>query len=389
VVDLSDRRAEFAELVDTRWGVLLDEVSRTVVERDEARQPTPPDLLGALAAAGLYQLSLSPEIGGEGVDVLTWGMVLEQIGYRCQDSALPMIINHAIDIARFVHESGRADLIEKYAIPIGTGAIGAGIAYTEDADAWSFRTVLHRKGEDFVLSGSKSYVTAGVMSDVFLTYPLDEAGDMVACLVERDDPGVTVAPAEPVGMRTAGAASLSFDDVLLPADRILQASDGLTHAQRFLSHQRLWITCGPLGRAQRVLEDCAAWLSTSIRYGEPVAELKNVESTLGRMYVAVESARAMLYHALSHVGAGRAEPVFDPILSAAKCFAAEQIRFVLESAFRVLGGYGFYGTPHLGRYMRDFSGLTLVAGTNDILEVNLGAGVVARSGRNNERGGQL
>ncbi|TCO54823.1 acyl-CoA dehydrogenase family protein [Actinocrispum wychmicini] len=386
--DLSDRRAEIAELVDTRWGALLDEVSRTVVERDEARQPPPPDLLAALAAAGLHRLSLSPEIGGAGVDVLTWGMVLEQIGYRCADSALPMIINHTIDIARFVHESGRADLIKRYAVPIGEGTIGAGIAYTEDADPWSFHTVLRRKGDDFVLSGAKSYVTAGVMSDVFLTYPLDEVGDMVACLVERDDPGVTVTPAEPLGMRTAGAAGLTFEDVPLPADRILQASDGLTHAQRFLSNQRLWITCGPLGRAQRVLEDCAARLSTSIRYGEPVAELKNVESTLGRMYVAVETARVMLYHALSHVGAGRAEPVFDPILSAAKYFAAEQIRFVLESAFRVLGGYGFYGTPHLGRYMRDFSGLTLVAGTNDILEVNLGAGVVARAGRTKEKGGR-
>ncbi|MFD8491838.1 acyl-CoA dehydrogenase family protein [Amycolatopsis sp. NPDC059657] len=389
MVDCSGQRGEIADLVHTRWGPLLDEVGRTVVERDETRQPPPPELLDALAAAGLHRLSLPAEIGGEGVDVLTWGMVLEQVGYRCEDSALPMIINHTIDIARFVHESGRADLIEKYAIPIGTGTIGAGIAYTEDADAWSFRTVLRRKGDDFVLSGFKSYVTAGLMSDVFLTYPMDEAGDMVACLVERDDPGVTVTPAEPLGMRTAGAAALTFEDVLLPAERILQASDGLTHAQRFLSNQRLWITCAPLGRAQRVLEGCAARLSASIRYGEPVAELKNVESTLGRMYVAVESARAMLYRALSHVGAGLSEPVFDPILSAAKYFAAEQIRFVLESAFRVLGGYGFYGTPHLGRYMRDFSGLTLVAGTNDILEVNLGAGVVARSGRNNGSGDQL
>ncbi|MGW7531295.1 acyl-CoA dehydrogenase family protein [Amycolatopsis sp. NPDC054798] len=384
--DLSERQAEIADLVDSRWGSLLDEIGATVAERDEARLPPPPALVEALAAAGLHGLSLDPEIGGAGVDVLTWGMVLEQIGYRCLDSALPMIVNHTIDIARFVHESGRSDLIERYATPICKGTLGAGIAYTEDADAWSFKTLLRRKGEDFVLTGYKSYVTAGTMSDVFLTYPLDEAGDMVACLVERNDPGVTVTPAEPIGMRTAGAAALVFEDVLLPADRILQATDGLTHAQRFLSNQRLWITCAPLGRAQRVLEDCAARLSASIRYGEPVSGLKNVEATLGRMYVAIEAARAMLYHALDRVGAGRAEPVFDPVLSAAKHFAAEQLRFVLESAFRVLGGYGFYGTPHLGRFMRDFSGLTLVAGTNDILETNLGAGVVARAARNNENG---
>ncbi|MYW97937.1 acyl-CoA/acyl-ACP dehydrogenase [Amycolatopsis rubida] len=386
MLDVTGKRAEIADMVRSRWGTLLDKVGETVVERDEARLPPPADLMGALAAAGYHRLSLPPDIGGTGADVLTWGMVLEQVGYRCLDSALPMIVNHAIDIARFIHESGRPGLIEKYAEPIGRGAVCAGVAYTEDADAWSFRTVLRRKGGDFVLSGHKSYVTAGVMSDVFLVYPLDETGDMVACLVERSDPGVTVTPAEPVGMRTAGAASLTFQDVPLTAERILEPSDGLTHAQRFLSDQRLWITCAPLGRAQRVLEDCVAWLSGSVRYGEPVAGLKNVESTLGRMYVAIESSRAMLYHALSHVEAGRAEPVFDPTLSAAKCFAADQIRFVLESALRVMGGQGFYGTPHLGRFLRDFTGLPIVAGTNDILEVNLGAGVVARSGRHKENG---
>lgn len=386
VVNLANRRVEIADLVDTRWGYLLDAISATVVVRDEARQSPPVELMEAIAAAGLHAYSLPREIGGEGCDVLTWGMVLEQIGYRCQDSALPMIINHTVDIARFVYDSGRPDLIERYAVPIAKGTIGAGIAYTEDADAWNFQTLLRRENEGFMLSGYKSYVTAGDMSDAFLTYALDEAGDMVAVMVERTDPGVTVTPAEPLGMRTAGAAAVLFEDVPISADRILQGTDGLTHAQRFLSNQRLWITCAPLGRAQQVLEECAQRTAGSIRYGEPVSELKNVQATLGRMFVAIQAARALLYHALDHVGAGRAEPVFDPTLSAAKHFAVEQIRGVLESAFRVLGGYGFYGTPHLGRYMRDFSGLTLVAGTNDILETNLGAGVVARAGQNTKIG---
>ncbi len=387
MLDVTDRRAAVANLVQARWGDLLAEIGRTVVERDDARLPPPPDLMAATGSTGLQAFPLPPEAGGEDADALTWGMILEQIGYHCADSALPVIINHQVDIARFVCESGRADLIETYAIPIAQGRCGAGIAYTENADAFSFRTVLRRKGDGYVLAGYKSYVTGGQISDVFLTYPLDEAGDMQACLVQSDDPGVTVRPAEPMGMRTAGAASVTFDDVPLPAGRVLEANDGLTHAQRFLSNQRLWIACAPLGRAQAVLDDCAARLAGTVRYGERVAELKNVEASLGRMFVAVETARVMLYHALSRVADGRAEPIFDPVVSAAKYFAVEQIRFVLERAFGVLGGYGFYGTPHLGRYMRDFAGLALVAGTQDILEVNLGAGVVARAGRPPSRAG--
>jgi alkylation response protein AidB-like acyl-CoA dehydrogenase len=381
VVDVMDRRAEVAELVGERWGDLLAEIGSTVVERDEARLPTPPDLIERAGSTGLLALSLPRAVGGEAADALTWGMVLEQIGYRCMDSAFPLIINHQIDIARLVCESGRADLVEEYAIPIARGRCGAGIAYTEDADAFSFRTVLRRKGDDYVLSGHKTYVTGALISEVFLTYALDEAGDMQACLVRRDDPGVTVTAAEPVAMRTAGPAAVDFQDVPLPAGRILAATDGLTHAQRFLGYQRLWATCAPLGRAQAVLEDCATQLAARTRYGESVAGLKNVEATLGRMYAAVESARAVLYHALGRVAGGRAEVVFDPVVAAAKYAAVKQVRFVLEGALGVLGGHAFYGTPHLGRYIRDFSGLPLLAGTQDILEVNLGAGLVARAGK--------
>jgi alkylation response protein AidB-like acyl-CoA dehydrogenase len=387
VVDIADRRSEIANLVHARWGGLLAEINSSVVGRDDAGLPPPADLMAATGSTGLQALSLPRQVGGEGVDALTWGMVLEQVGYYCEDSALPLIINHQVDIARLVCESGRADLIEKYAKPIAQGRFGAGIAYTDTADAFSFGTVLRRKGDGYVLSGYKSYVTGGQMSDVFLTYPLDDAGDMQACLVERDDPGVTVTPVEASGMRTAGAASVTFSDVPLPADRVLEASDGLTHAQRILSNQRLWIACAPLGRAQAILEDCAAHLADTVRYGEPVAEMKNVEASLGRMYVAVESARVMLYHALSRVADGRTEPIFDPAVSAAKYFAVEQIRFVLERALNVLGGYGFYGTPHLGRYMRDFAGIALAAGTQDILEVNLGASVVARARHSSSRAG--
>ncbi|NEC86381.1 acyl-CoA dehydrogenase family protein [Streptomyces sp. SID12501] len=381
MVDVMDRRAEVVGFVGERWGDLLAEIGSTAVARDEARLPAPLELIARAGSTGLLALSLPREVGGEGADALTWGMVLEQVGYLCADSAFPLIINHQIDIAQLVCESGRSDLIEAYVIPVAQGRCGAGIAYTEDADAFSFRTVLRRKGDDYVLSGHKTYVTGALISEFFLTYALDEAGDMQACMVQRDDPGVSVTAAEPVAMRTAGAAAVTFEDVPLPAGRILVATDGLTHAQRFLGYQRLWTACAPLGRAQAVLEDCATRLAASERYGESVADLKNVEASLGRMYVAVESARAVLYHALGRVAAGRAELVFDPVVAAAKYFAVEQVRFVLERALGLLGGHAFYGTPHMGRYMRDFSGLSLLAGTQDILEVNLGAGVVARAGK--------
>ncbi|MBS3695702.1 acyl-CoA dehydrogenase family protein [Rhodococcus qingshengii] len=371
-------------MVQSRWGSLLTEISDTVVERDEARQPPPEHLMTVTGSTGLQAFSLPLRVGGEEADALTWGMTLEHIGYLCKDSALPLIINHQVDIARLICESGREDLIDRYAQPLADGRCGAGIAYTENADAFSFRTEIRRKGDGYVLNGYKSYITGGQMSDYFLTYALDEFGDMQAFLVQTDDPGVTVTPAAPMGMRTAGASSVTFTDVELPRERILAATDGLTHAQRFLGNQRLWIACAPLGRAQAVLDECAIQLAGTTRYGEPVTDLKNVQASLGQMYIAIESARATLYHALSRVTEGHTEPLFDPVVSAAKVFAVNQIRFVLERALGILGGFAFYESPHLGRYMRDFAGLSLAAGTQDILEINLGAGVVARAGSNTD-----
>jgi len=376
-----ERRSQTRVLVSDRWGELLEEIGRTVVEREQTRTPPPKELLAAAGETGLLGLSLPIELGGAGVDALTWGMALEQIGYLCADSAFPLMINHMRDIANLVWESGREDLIERYALPIVQGRMGAGIAYTEDSDAFHFTTVMRRENGAYVLSGRKSYVTAGLISDVFLTYVLDDEGDMQAVLVEADDPGVSVAVAEPMGMRTAGASSVAFDSVRLPAHRVLEATDGLTHAQRFLSFQRLWVACAPLGRAQAILEDCVARLSGSVRMGQRVAGFKNVEAILGRMFVEIETSRAVVYNALQRVSDGRAELVFDPVVAAARYFACDQIRLVLEHALRILGGDFFYGSPHFGRYMSDFAGLGLVAGTQDIIEVNLGAGVVARNGK--------
>jgi alkylation response protein AidB-like acyl-CoA dehydrogenase len=377
-VPVTSSEADIATLVRDRWGDLLAEVSAGAMARDSNLLPLSAELLRTAAEQGLQAFALPEEIGGAGADALAWGKVLEQVGYLCEDVAFPLLLSIRTTIARMLFDTGRADLIEQYAIPIARGDCGVAAAYTEDADPFSMRTQLRRDGDAFVLNGQKTYVSGGVLADVFLTYSADGTGDMVASLVRRDDPGVEVRPVDSIGHRSTGAASVTFDEVRVPPARLLQASDGLTHAQLFLNDRRLLICCAPLGRAQAILERCVARLSTIVRYGEPLTEMKNVQATLGRMYVAIEASRATLYRALRHMADGAGDPVFDPIVSAAKYFVAEQVQYVLDQAFRVLGGHAYYGDLHFGRYLRDFVGLLAAAGTQDILETNLGAAAIAR-----------
>lgn len=374
-----ERHGQVADMVRVRWGDLLAEMNRTAHQRDVAELPPPPETMRAAAEAGLPGLALPKELGGGGVDRLTWGMVLEQIGYLCTDTGFPHLLSINATIAQALYDTGRSALIERYVVPLAEGRYAAGIAYSEDADAFSFKTRLRKAGDVHLLSGAKQYITGGLLANALLTYALDDAGDMQACMVHSDDPGVKVTRADALGYRTTAAGTVTFDNVQITPDRMVTDQDGLTHAQRLLSDQRLWVVCAPLGRAQGILEECVARLDGTVRYGEKLAEFRNVQVSLGRMYVAIESARAMLYRALSHLDTGAADPVFDPIVSAAKCFVVDQVRLVVDLALRLQGGHGYYGHPDLGRYLRDYTGLAIAGGTQDILEANLGAIAVAHN----------
>src|SRR5262249_3539387 len=132
------------------------------------------------------------------------------------------------------------------------------------------------------------------------------------------------------------------------------------------------VCCAPVGHARALVEMAAERLGSTIRGGRSLDSLPNVQATLGRMYVAVEAARAMLYRAAEQP-ASELDAVFNPLIAAAKHFIVQQVRFVVEQAMRVLGGHFYYGEPYFGICLQDFAGLVTVAGTQDLMEVNLGA----------------
>lgn len=377
-MDMSGRSAHIARMVEDRWGELLSQISADVVGRDADNRPLPKEFLVAAADQGLQALAAPAGIGGADMSQLDWGMVLEQIGHRCEDLAFPLVLSVQTTVARMLYLTGRADLVADYAIPIVTGRCAVSLAYTENADPFTMNTRLSSEDGSYVLNGHKTYVTGGLRADVLLTYARDDQDDLVVCLVRTTDPGVRRTPANSLGHRSTGAASVDFHDVVIPPERIIQGRDGLTHGQMLLNERRLLICCAPLGRAQAALQRCVARLSSTVRYGEPLAEMKNVQATLGRMYIAIEAARATLYNALDTVTRGEADLVFDPGVSAAKHFVTEQVLFVFDQAFRILGGQAYYGDPHFGRYLRDCVGLIASAGAQDILAVTLGAAAVAR-----------
>jgi alkylation response protein AidB-like acyl-CoA dehydrogenase len=366
-----------------RFGALvMRDVNKHAVDRDAQGITIPREVMRAVGRLGLLAMAVPEEHGGGGANPLTWGAVLEELGYLSEDGSFPLLVSLRVAVAAAIAQSGRADFLERYVRPMMAGDRAGAFAYTEDADAFSFKATAEPDDDGFVLNGEKVLVTGGATADTFMTYVRDvRTDDLLAILVERDDDGVELRPAQVSGLRSAGLCSLHLDGVKVPASRVLAGSDGLGHVQRFLNARRTLLICGVLGRMRAIIEDCSRSLHDTVRYGQPVAEFQNVQATLGRLYIDLEASRAIVYRALRRASLGAADPEFDPLTSAAKHFVAERAIETAMTALRLLGGRGYLAQNSHERYVRDFTGLIPGAGSQDLLEINLGARVVRESTR--------
>jgi alkylation response protein AidB-like acyl-CoA dehydrogenase len=368
---------EIAQQTTTRFGRFIAErINPGAEERDISNTSIPRAALEEAARLGLLTMSLPPDVGGEGVSPFVWGVVLEQVAYLCQDAAFPLVLMYA-DVARAIHQAGRPDLRERYVLPMARGERFGAFAYTEGRDPFSFATVIEPRGEGYVVNGWKDIITGGLMADVFMTYVRRQDGDLCVVLIERQDPGVTITPVPTMGLRAAGLASLRLTDVYLPRDRVLVPADGLGHIQRFLNQRRVFTASGFLGRMRALVEECMACLSATIRYGLPLTQFSNVQAALGRLYVAVHSSRVVYHDALKRLDGRDFDPLWDPVISAAKYYIGQQAVEAGQTILHLTGARGYLTGQGFERYARDVMGLIANAGAQDVLEVDLGVSMVS------------
>jgi alkylation response protein AidB-like acyl-CoA dehydrogenase len=364
-----------------RFGEFIREwVNPGVADRDRSATPVDNEVFRRAAELGLLAYSLPPELGGSGANTLEWGLVLEELGYLCEDGSFPYFLSVRATVAATLYESGRPDIIDRYARPMVRGERFGAFAFTDGTDPFSFRT-LAKPCDDgtFVLDGEKQFTTGGLTADCYLVYARDaRTNDILVFLIERDDAGVSVAPLDLHGCRTAGLCTLRLEQVPVPRERILVAADGLSHAQRFLNRRRILLACGPVGRMRAMLEACVNHLDSSIRYGRPLTEMQAVQASIGRMTASVQACRAVLHTALARQDSDDYDPLWDAEITAAKYFITEQVNAFCSDLFRLTGGYGYTNAAAFGRFQRDVTGLFAGAGAQGTLEVDLGIMTIER-----------
>jgi len=354
--------------------VCEDKVAPHAAEADELAR-FPQASYDALRAGDFHAPHIPEQYGGAGADALATCIVIEEIARVCASSSLIPAVNKLGTLPLML--AGSDDVKQRYLPPVASGEamFSYGLSEREaGSDTASMRSRAVRDGDDWVLTGQKSWITNAGLSRYYtvlaVTDPDGERGRNVsAFVVELGDEGFTVGPPErKLGIKGSPTCELLFDRVRLPGDRLVGGvGEGLRIALRTLDHTRITIGAQAVGIAQGALDHAIAYVKEREQFGRPVAQFQGVQFMLADMAMSLEAARQLVYVAAAK--SERNDPDLTFFGAAAKCHAADVAMRVTTDAVQLLGGYGYTKDYPLERMMRDAKITQIYEGTNQIQRV--------------------
>ncbi len=337
----------------------------------DATAEFPTDVYAALKANDMTAIHVPEEYGGAGADKIASCIVVEEVARVCASSSLIPMGNKLGTMGMIL--SGSEEMKHRYLPDVASGESFWSYALSEreaGSDAGSMKTRAVRDGENYVLNGSKMWITnAGVSTHytvMAVTDPSAGARGISAFVVHADDPGFSWGEKErKLGIKGSPTREIYFDDCTIPADRMIgEPGTGFKTALRTLDHTRLAIGAQAVGIAQGALDAAVGYVKERRQFGKSVSEFQGVQFMLADMAMAVEAARQLVYVAAATAERGGSDMTFKS--SAAKCFASDTAMSVTTDAVQLFGGYGFTQDFPVERMMRDAKITQIYEGTNQI-----------------------
>jgi alkylation response protein AidB-like acyl-CoA dehydrogenase len=355
-----------------------DKIAPRAAEVDESGE-FPWDVYEALAKADFAAAHIPAEYGGAGADAIATAIIIEEVARACAASSLIPAVNKLGTVPLLL--AGSAELKRRYLPPVARGEAMFSYALSEpeagsDAAAMSTRAV--RNGENYILNGTKRWITNAGVSQFYtvmaVTDPSAGANGISAFVVEKDDPGFSFgAPEHKLGIKGSPTRELHFDHCAIPAGRLIGAEgSGFRTALATLDHTRITIAAQALGIAQGALDYATGYVQERRQFGQPVAEFQGVQFMLADAAMRVEAARQLTYAAAAkseRTMNGDRSSDLTFVSSAAKCFASDVAMDVTTDAVQLLGGYGYVKDYPVERMMRDAKITQIYEGTNQIQRV--------------------
>ncbi|MFJ8661720.1 acyl-CoA dehydrogenase family protein [Streptomyces sp. NPDC093795] len=330
-----------------------------------------------LGAVGFLGLTIPEEYGGSGGDHLAYCLVTEELGRG--DSSVRGIVSVSLGlvaktVAAWGSEAQKRAWLPRLASGEALGCFGLTEPGT-GSDAGNLATRAVRDGDDYVLDGTKMFITNGTWADVVLLFARtnDTPGHkgVSAFLVPADTPGLTRRPVHgKLGLRGQATAELVLDGVRVPADAMLgPEGKGFTVAMSALAKGRMSVAAGCVGIAQAALDAAVRYAGEREQFGKPIASYQLVQELISDIAVDVDAARLLTWRVADLIDRGQD---FATAASKAKLYASEAAVRAANNALQVFGGYGYIDEYPVGKLLRDARVMTLYEGTSQIQKLIIG-----------------
>lgn len=368
---LTDAQREFR---DTLRKFAEDRVAPHAARADQEAS-FPRESFAACVELELPSLGIPVAYGGSGADLVTQAIMVEELARACASTSLTVTISK-LSMTPVINW-GSEELKRRYLPRVATGAIQGSYCLSEadaGSDVAAMRTRAVRDGDDYVLTGTKYWITNAGVSDVYTVFAVTdpEAGHRgISCFVVDAEWGVQVAGHEDkMGMRGSPTAAVTFDAVRVPAaNRVGEEGMGFTIAMHTLDRSRPTIGAQAVGIAQGAIDAATDYMRQRVAFGRPIAELQGLRFMIADMAMRNEAARTLVYRACAVVDRGDPEGELTTVGAMAKCFASDTAMSVTTDAVQLLGGYGYTKDFPLERFMRDAKVTQIYEGTNQIQRV--------------------
>jgi alkylation response protein AidB-like acyl-CoA dehydrogenase len=351
------------------------EVATRARELDRA-EAFPDDLVPKLFEMGFLAAPIPEEYGGMGLDYLSYGLIVEELG-RTDASIRSMVsVNTGLVSGSILHW-GTDEQRQEWLPRLSSEGLGAFALTEPDAgsDPSRMKTSARRDGDDWVLNGSKMFITNGSRGILTVVYaqtdPDKGAKGITAFLVPQDSPGYEGHPIHgKLGLRAGDTAEIALTDVRVPDRyRLGEVGDGLKIALNSLDNGRYSLAAGATGICQAALDASLRYAEEREQFGQKIASFQLVQQLISEIYLDVEAARLLYWKVAWKHDKGERHTIES---SVAKTFCSEAAVRCADKAVQVHGGYGYIDEYPVARYLRDARVLTLYEGTSQIQRLLLG-----------------
>ena len=322
----------------------------------------------------LPALGIPEAYGGAAADHVTQAIMVEELSRVCASTSLSILISKLGMIP--LMNWGTEELKKEYMPRVATGEIQASYCLSEadaGSDVAAMRTRAVRDGDDYVLTGSKYWITNAGVSDIYVVFAKtdpDAGGRGISCFVVEKEWGLRIAKHEDkLGMRGSPTGEVVLDEVRVPAShRVGEEGQGFTIAMHTLDRSRPTIGAQAVGIAQGAIDYAASYMKQRHAFGAPIADLQGLRFMLADMATRNEAARALVYRACSLIDD---DPAGELTMygAMAKAFASDTAMAVTVDAVQLLGGYGYTKEFPVERHLRDAKVTQIYEGTNQVQRV--------------------